>query len=275
MTRLAMPHRYSIGVLAIFVLAGCDQSTAPADIIDEAAVAQFAEAVSESSDVHLPSLGSLLRATREAIQATDGGHEEAIRHFRAARRLAAASEDSIEAGNDEAGRTLANRSRHRTLSGIVATLGSEAVEQAVAGSAAGLDRLQGHLAGRDVAERVATRLARIGEIVAAADTKLAAGELVAALHRALTAAKGIRQLSPRYRARRLIARATDLLDRATAAVGDAPTEEEATAIGRAGRLLGVARDEFEARHNQRALAAAQRSRRLSWGVVQGRATDAG
>ena len=83
-------HFLGLAVMAT-ALTACDTGTAPSiDVLDEAAVAQFAEAVSESNDVQLPSLGALLRASRVAIEA-QGGNEEAVGHFRRARRLANAA----------------------------------------------------------------------------------------------------------------------------------------------------------------------------------------
>ena len=225
--------------------------------------------------MRLPSLGALLKKSRETIAATDGGHEEAIRHFRAARRLALAAEDAAAAGDSETAAQLKRRSYGHKLQGIVVALGTEAVERAVAGSTAGLERLQGHLADREVPDRIAARVARIVDFVSAANEQLLAGSEVRSLHQALAAAEGIRLFSPRYVARKRIRRASSLLRDAVAAVGDAPTEEEATAIRRARRLLRVAEDELEAGHPHRAAEAAQRSSRLSWGVVQGRSTDGG
>lgn len=258
-------------VLIATALAACDQSTSPltVEVLDEAAVAQFAEAVAESNEVRLPSLGALLRASREAIEA-QGGNEEAVGHFRRAHRLANAAEDAQEAGNREEANGLARQSYRHQIAGIVAALGSDAVDAAVAGSAAGLARVEGHLEGREVPERITKAVARIATQVTAAEDKFAAGELGAALHHALTAAEGIRHLSPRYVAGKSIQRATQLLRSARQAVGDAPTEDEATAVRRAGRLLNVAKDEFEAGNMGKAVEAANRSARLSWGVVDGR-----
>lgn len=257
-------------LIAALAVTACETSTAPSlDILDEAAVAQFAEAVSESSDIRLPSLGALLRESRATIEAA-GGNEEAVAHFRRARRLANAAEDAREAGNIEEARGLARQSYRHTLAGVVTALGEDAVGTAVAGSTAGLARVQGHLEGRDVPERVMKAVARITQQVAAAEEKLAAGEPVAALHHALAAAEGIRHLSPRYVAGKWIQRATQVLRSARQAVGDAPTEEEVTALRRALRLLNVAKDEFEAHSWLRAVDAARRSATLSWGVLQGR-----
>jgi hypothetical protein len=269
-------HRVALGALVSVSLAACDQPTAPAvETVDDAVVAQLAEEVSESSDLHLPSLGALLRASRDAIHATDGGNPEAVRHFRAARHLAVASEDSLAAGNEEAARRLARGSYRHTLQGIVTALGEPAVAEAVAASAAGLTRIEARLEGRDVPERITKRVARIGELVAGGQVHLAAGEPVAALHQALAAAEAIRHLSPRYLARRWIRTATELLRGAIAAVGDAPTEEEARALRRAHRLLAVARDELAAGRPLRAAEAARRSARLSGGVLHGRAGGGG
>jgi len=268
--------RNVLAMLAVAAVTACEPPTAPVvETLDEAALAQLAEVVSESSDVRLPLLGPLLRASREAIRATDGGHEEAIRHFRAARHFAVAAEDSVEAGNEEAARRLSRRSYGHTLHGVVSALGPQAVADAVAGSAAGYARVRDHLEGRDVPERIAKRVARIGELVATSQAELAAGTTVRALNHALAAAEAIRHLSPRYIARKRIQLATRLLRAAVQAVGDSPTEEEATALRRAHRLLNVARDDFAAGRPVRAVEAATRSARLSGAVVQGRATDGG
>ena len=256
--------------LCVLAVAACESTTAPtADVLDDAAVAQFAEAVSEASDIRLPSLGALLHESRAAIEAV-GGNEEAVGHFRRARRLANAAEDAREAGNIEEARGLARQSYRHTLAGIVTALGDDAVAAAVVGSTAGLARVEGHLEGRDVPERVTKAVERIGTQVAAAEEKLAAGEPVASLYHALAAAEGIRHLSPRYVAGKWIQRATQVLRSARQAVGDAPTEDEVTALRRSLRLLNVAKDEFEAHSWLRAVDAARRSATLSWGVVQGR-----
>jgi hypothetical protein len=98
---LITSHRFRLGLLATLAIAACEQPTAPLDELDDAALAQFAEAVSESDDVRMPSLSALLKKSRETIAATDGGHEEGIRHFRAARRLALAAENAAAAGDRE------------------------------------------------------------------------------------------------------------------------------------------------------------------------------
>ena len=271
-----MRFRGPILVALAIAFAGCEQSTGPTlDAVDDASLAQFAEQVSEASDVRLPSLGALLRASREAIHATDEGNTTAVRYFHAARRFAMAAEDSLEAGNEDAARRLSNRSYGHTLQGIMAALGPDVAAEAVAGSAAGLARIQGHLDGRDVSERIAAQVARIAERVATAEAKLDAGEAVAALHHALAAAEALRHLSPRYVAGKWIHHAVQSLRAGIQAVGNAPTEEEAQALRRARRLLNVAKDELEAGHPRRAVEAATRSVQLSAGVIRGRSTDSG
>jgi len=198
-------------ILMAAALAACDQSADPTavEILDDDAVAQFAETVAEASDVRLPSLGALLKASRAAI--TDqGGNPEAVAHFRRARRLANAAEAARETGDVEEAEKLARQSYRHQPGGIVAALGAGAAGEAVAGSAAGLARMQGHLEGREVRERITNAVARIAGKVAAAEEKLAAGEHEAALHHALAAAEGIRHLSPRYVANKSINRATQL-----------------------------------------------------------------
>lgn len=263
-------------VALTIAFAGCEGSTAPTqDAVDEALLAQFAEQVSESSDIRLPSLGALLRASREALHATDVANTAAIRHFRAARRLAMAAEDSVEAGNEDAAKRLSRRSHRHSLEGILTALGNGVAAEAVAGSAAGLARIQARLDGRDISERLAAHVARIARAVATAEAKAAAGEHVAALHHALASAEALRHLSPRYVARKWIHHATRSLRAGIQAVGDAPTDEEAHALQRARRLLNVAKEELKAGHPRRAVEAATRSVRLSGGVVRGRSTDSG
>ena len=270
-----MAYRSPIILMVLVALGACEQPTAPVvkdvELLSDAAIASFAEQISESSDVKLPSLDGLLRASRKAIRASDGGNKQARRHFRAAHRLASAAEDSTEAGNEEAAKKLRRRSYGHNLHGVVAALGTEAVAGAVAGSEAGLTRLQNRLNGHEVSEGVARRLARVVTAVGKAQEKLAAGQPVVALHHALDAAQRIRHFSPRYIARKQIGRAREVIKQAVAAVGDAPTEEEAKSIRRARKLLGTAHEEFKAHRYNRARSAAQRSARLSWGVVNGRA----
>ncbi len=210
------------------------------------------------------------------LEATDGDpHAEAVAHFRRARRLNAAAEDSLAAGNQDAARRLQRAAYHQTLAGIVTALGTDPVSRAVAGASAGLGRVEARLEGRDVSERVARAVERIRKHVGAASDALAAGEPIRALAHALAAADGIRHLSPRYVAHRMLARAARLFKAARAAVGDAPNDEEIRALRRAHRLLRVARDAFDAGHFARAAEAARRSARLSWGVLQGRSDASG
>jgi len=266
------PRAPTLAVWSVVALAACDApSSLRPEILDDAAVAQLAEVTSEDTAIHLPSLGSLLAAARQAIR-EQGGNEEAVDHFRRAYRLALAAELAWEEGRDEEARGLEARSYRHRLAGIVAALGEGVGAEAVAGSAAGLARVRDHIEGRDVSERVARAVERIAFHVDAAEGALQEGVPVAALHHALEAAEGIRHLSPRYVARKSIERATAMLREARQAVGDAPTDEEASSLRRAWRLLNVARDELSAGHPLRAVEAAQRSARLSWGVLQGRSS---
>ena len=266
-----MNYRKPTLLLALIALGACEQPTAPVvkdvELLSDAAIASFAEQISESSAVKLPSLDGLLRASRKAIRASDGANKQAIRHFRAAHRFASAAEDSTEAGNEDAAKKLRHRSYGHRLRGVVAALGTGAV----AGSEAGLTRLQDRLNGREISEGAAKRLGRIVELMDRAQAMLASDKPVQALHIALTAADGIRHFSPRYVARKQIGRARDVIKQAIAAVGDTPTEEEAKSIKRARKLLGAANEAFNARQYNRARSTAQRSARLSWGVVNGRA----
>jgi hypothetical protein len=258
----------------LFFMSACSEVTAPAldvlDAIDDEIVAQFAEEVAEADEIRLPRLGALLRASREAIKASDGGHEEAIRFFRQARRLAVASEDSADAGAEEAAERLARASYRRTLMGIVATLGDAAAADALAGSAAGLARINDRLADRDVPARITAYLGRIGETITSGEAKLNEGESVAALHHALAAAEAIRHLSPSYLARKWIGDATQLFRTARAEVGDTPTEEEAKALRQAARLLRGAHEAYGAEEFGRAVNRATRAAALAGGVLQGR-----
>jgi hypothetical protein len=273
-----MTYRSPIMLVVLVALGACQQPTAPVvndvELLSAAVIASFAEVISESSDVKLPSLGGLLRASREANRASDRDSDQAkrsIRHFRAAHRLASAAEDSTEAGNEEAAKKLRRRSYGHRLRGIVAALGTEAVVGAVAGSEAGLTRLQDRFNGREISERATKKLARIVELVDKTQALLASDKPVQALNHALSAANGIRDFSPRYVARKKIGRARNIILQAIAAVGDAPTKEEAKSIRRARKLLGTAQEEFKARRYNPARSAAHRSARLSWGVVNGRA----
>lgn len=264
------PRSCAVLALAVLSVAACGDATGPVSpALDEASVARIAEAVSEAADVRLPSLGALLRASREAIQA-QGGHDEAVAHFRRAHRLRAAAEDAHEAGLVDEARRLERRAYRETLAGIVSALGPDAVADAVAGSVAGLHRVHERIEGRELPDWVARAVQRLESHVSAAEASLAGGNLLVALHHSLTAADGIRALSPRYAARRWIQRATDLLRAAREAVAAGPTEAEIATLRRAFRLLNLAKDELEAGHPLRSLEAARRSAHLSWGVLQER-----
>jgi hypothetical protein len=266
-----MKHRaLALAIWSVVALAACDSpSTVLLQPLDDDAVAQLAEVTSEDAAIHLPSMGALLAASRRAIREQDG-NQEAVDHFRRAHRLALAAEVAWDEGRDEEARSLEAQSYRHRLAGIVAALGEGAVAEAVEGSAAGLARIRGHIEGRDVSERVAMAVERIAAQVLAAQGALEDGAPVAALHHALEAAEGIRHLSPRYVARKWIERATAMLREARQAVGDAATEEELSALRRAWRLLNVAREELASGHPIRAVEAAKRSARLSWGVLEGR-----
>jgi hypothetical protein len=266
------PRAPALVVLATVVLAACDvPSTLQPEVLDDDAVAQLAEVTAEDAAIRLPSLGSLLRASREAVRA-QGGNEEAVDHFRRAHRLALAAEAARDEGSLEEARALEARSYRHRLAGIVVALGVEAVDEAVRGAEAGLVRVQGHIEEREVSERVSRAVERIAAHVDAAHRALEGGEPVRALHHALEAAEGIRLLSPRYVARKWIERATGALQEARQAVGETATDEEASALRRARRLLNIAQDELAAGHPLRAVEAARRSTRLSWGVLEGRSS---
>lgn len=259
-------------VLSVAALASCDAPSAlRPEVLDDEAVAQLAEVTSEDASVRLPSLGSLLAASREAIR-EQGGNEEAVDHFRRAHRFALAAEAARDEGNVEEARALEARSYRHQLAGVVIALGEEAVGEAVRGAEAGLARVRSHIEGREVSERVAKAVERIGSHVEAAQGALEAGEPIRALHHALEAAEGIRRLSPRYVARKWIERATSMLRAARQAVGETGTDEEISTLRRAWRLLDIARDELAAGHPLRAVEAAGRSARLSWGVLEGRSS---
>ena len=262
-----MIKRLFILAPTLLFVGACSDATAPTlEAIDDQIVAQFAEQVAEAADVRLPHLGALIRASRKAIQASDGGHEEAVRFFRQARRLAVAAEDSATAGAEEAARRLNQASYRRTLQGVVSSLGAGAVSEALAGSAAGLARINDRLADREVPARITAYLERIGARITLGETKLGEGEAVVALHHALGTAEAIRHLSPNYVARKW----SRLFRSARVAVGDAPTEEEVKALRQAFRLLNVARDAHSAKEFGRAVNAATRAATLAAGVLQGR-----
>ena len=266
-----MIKRLFILAPTLLFVGACSDATEPTlEAIDDQIVAQFAEQVAEAADVRLPHLGALIRASRKAIQASDGGHEEAVRFFRQARRLAVAAEDSATAGAEEAARRLNQASYRRTLQGVVSSLGAGAVSEALAGSAAGLARINDRLADREVPARITAYLERIGARITLGETKLGEGEAVVALHHALGTAEAIRHLSPNYVARKWIAEASRLFRSARVAVGDAPTEEEVKALRQAFRLLNVARDAHSAKEFGRAVNAATRAATLAAGVLQGR-----
>jgi hypothetical protein len=144
------------------------------------------------------------------------------------------------------------------------------VSEALAGSAAGLARINDRLADREVPARITAYLERIGARITLGETKLGEGEAVVALHHALGTAEAIRHLSPNYVARKWIAEASRLFRSARVAVGDAPTEEEVKALRQAFRLLNVARDAHSAKEFGRAVNAATRAATLAAGVLQGR-----
>ncbi|MDA0313155.1 MAG: hypothetical protein O2992_13685 [Gemmatimonadetes bacterium] len=265
-----MTNRRLLPVLLV-AFAACSESPIGPDLlaVDDAIVAQFAEEASEASDVRLPSLRALVHASRAAIEAS-GGNEEAVRFFRHARKLAVAAADSAEIGAEEAARQLGRRSYAVTLRGVVAALGDAAAADALAGSAAGLARIQTRIADREVPARIAAYLERIEARIAEGQNKLSAGEPAVALHHALSAAEAIRGLSPAYLARKWIAEATQLVRSAVASVGDAPTEEEAKALRQARWLLGAAKEAHTAGSFGRAIGAATRAATLAATVLQGR-----
>jgi len=102
----------------LVAFAACSDSPVSPDLftVDDAIVAQFAEEASEASDVRLPSLGALVRASRAAIEAR-GGNAEAVRFFRQARRLLGAAKEAHTAGSFS--RAIEAATRAATLAATV------------------------------------------------------------------------------------------------------------------------------------------------------------
>lgn len=199
--------------------------------------------VNDQQGTPLPSLHNLLRRTYEAIRA-QGGHEEGVRLLKAG----------------------------RTLAGIIAVLGPEVVDEALAGVDHALDRVQERFAGKVLPARMQTILAMAEARADAAHAARENDRLAAALGAALASADLIRSLSPRYQARKTIDRATRALNAARQAVGTEPTDDEVTSLKKASRLRKAAVEAFKGKEYRKAWNYAQRSLSFSLEVLKGRSS---
>ena len=230
-------------------LAACDGSPVDAEAtLDEAAFEELAtQAVVEADNqgLPLPSLERLLRQTYQTVRSDPEGNADGIALLRRARAQRRAAQEARAAGDIEAARTHAARSHALTLEAILTVLGTETADRAVAGVAQAMARLEAHLAGKTLPERITRRVNRARELVTGAQAALGAGNPRRALHGALLAADLIRSFSPRFQAERAIQRATRALRAAYELVKDDATDEEKTALKQARRYLKAARGAFE------------------------------
>ena len=233
-------------VLATLGLAACGDSspTANEPQLDEVAFELVAEAALDANDQQgtpLPSLENLLRRTYKAIREEDG-HGQAVRFLKAG----------------------------KPLNAIIAVLGTEVVEEALTGVDQALSRLDQRFAGKTLPDRMQRTLNQAKTLAERGHAGVAAERYVGALSAALGSADLIRSLSPRYRARKAIERASLVYKAAREAVSVNPTEDEKAALKKARRLLNGAKDAFKAKEYRKAWARARESARLSQKVLEGR-----
>ena len=233
-------------LLLALALGACSDAspTGPEVRPDEAAfelVAENALEVNDQQGTPLPSLHNLLRRTYKAIRENDG-HGEGVRLLRAG----------------------------KTLKGIIVVLGPEVADEALAGVDQALGKLAERFAGKTLPDRMAKIYSRAQELAGRGHEAMAAGNPVGALGAALASADMIRSLSPRFQARKAIDRATKALKAAREAVGDAPTDDEKTALRKALRFRDGAVEAFKAKAYGKAWNRALASMGFSHEVLKGR-----
>jgi hypothetical protein len=239
-------HKFVFPLMAALALAACSDSSPTANHpqLDGASFELVAEAALEANDqlgTPLPSLHNLLRRTYQAIRQQDGHGEGA--------RL-------LNAGH--------------TLQGIIAVLGPEVAVEANTGVKEALSRLGERFAGHVLPGGMQGALDRAKELAGKSQDALTAGNPAAALGAALASADLIRSLSPRFRARKAIDRATRAFQAAKEVVGDGPTGIEKTALQKAQRFRNGAVEAFKVKHFREAWNYAEKSMAFSHEVLKGR-----
>jgi hypothetical protein len=240
--------RYSkaIPLMAILALASCGDSSPTANEPEAGAaafelVAEAALEVNDKAGTPLPSLDHLLRRTWRAIREYDG-HGEGVR--------------LLKTGH--------------TLRGIISVLGPEVAVEGLAGVRAALDGLYVHIGDKVPPDHMQKALDMAETQWERGASAMADGNPAEALGAALGAAHWIRSLSPRYRARKVIERATRALTAAVGVAGDGPTLAERTALGEATRLRNRAVEAFQVKHFREAWDYARESIAFSHEVLKGR-----
>ncbi len=238
--------KFLFALIAALALAACSDSAPTANVgqLDEASFELVAEAALEANDqlgTPLPSLHNLLRRTYKAIREQDG-HGKGVR--------------LLNAGH--------------TLSGIIAVLGPGVANEALTGVGQALERLDERFAGQTLPNRMLRILAKAQAQAERGKGALEAERHAAALGAALASADLIRSLSPRFQARKAIDRATRAYKAAREVVGDAPTDDEKTALKKARRFRNGAIEAFKGSHYRKAWTLAQKSLALSQEVLKGR-----
>jgi hypothetical protein len=271
-----MNHRRLFLLLfAAVLLSGCESSSPSAPeattdetLLEELAVLALTE--NEAGGVPLPSLERLLRETLQAIQADKEANAEGVELLKRARHQGKLAAEALRAGDEEAARAHAARQRFLTLAAILQVLGEPVAAQAVMGVDQALAGIEARFEGREVTERVQKILDRANALAQQSHENLDSGDALPALHFALLAADHLRSLSPRYLAAKAITHATRVLRAAHEAVKADPTQEETTALNKARRYLGGAREAFEAGEYGPALRRALESGKISLEVLLGR-----
>lgn len=246
-------------------------STAPRANVDASALAELAATVSEDGVIRLPSLGALVAAARDHIR-VHGASAEAVQHYRQAGQLRREAEAALAAGNPVEANRLRGLAEGRLLAAVLVTLGRSVATEATQATALGLRRIEGFLEGRDVPPALASAVARIAAGVALAQSRLEAGEPLAALRISLASAEAIRNLNPRYQAHTRIGAAAAALQQAVAAVQGTPSDAERDLLRASKALIDTAREMFGAQRYAVAFQLAQRAQGLAWTVMQGRQT---
>jgi hypothetical protein len=233
-------------LVTILVLGACSDSSPISDEtrLDEASFEILASSALEANDQQgtpLPSLDNLLRRTYKAIREQDG-HAQGIR--------------LLKAGH--------------TLRGIIAVLGPEVVEEAMAGVDQAISRLEDRFAGKVLPDGMQRAYDRAKALAERGHEALAAENYPGALGAALASADLIRSLSVKYRARKAIERAGKWFQAAKAAVGGSPTEDEVTALKKARRFRNAAVKAYKEKKYRKAWDFGLKSIALSKEVYKGR-----
>ena len=252
----------------IGLLGACaDQPLAPElGTLDEAQMDVVASSALDETDARLLTFEVVMRMAHRAFR-EQGGNEAAEALLAEAREARIAARGAREEGDLEGARALWGEARRLTLGAVVAILGDDIIQEAIAGARATIHRLEARIGDRDVPTRVRVVLERSAALLREAES---VDDPVTSLSAALRASELLRSLSQLHVARRAIHEASVALREAIHATDGTATEAEVASLRRARRLIGRAGEALDAHEFRLAIRAARAALELAQGVLDGR-----